>query len=99
MTLHFHTPHAMRWLRMNLRAGHRRIGNSPTVVLAIGVLSLVAFALHVLDAAASRKAVEQRVLRQVSVVDADDFDRRADGAAASACFLEVPTATAEAISL
>ena len=99
MTLHFHWMHAPRW------PAHRHVNRAMTLVLAVIGVSLLFSALRVVDAGVSGALVEKPaaviVPTSARVPASGDAVSGAEPAAASAPIdaVEVPDATAEAISL
>ena len=94
MTLHFHWLHAPRWL------AHGHVNRAMTLVLGIIGVSLLFSALRVVDAAVSGALIERRAAAVVPTARAE-FVIGTEPPAASAPIdaVEVPDATAEAISL
>ena len=99
MTLHFHWLHAPRWL------AHSHVNRAMTLVLGIIGVSLLFSALRVVDAAVSGALVERRAAAAVPTASGPtagpEFVIGTEPPAASAPIdaVEVPDATAEAISL
>ena len=99
MTLHFHWLHAPRWL------AHTHVNRAMTLVLGVIVVSLLFSALRVIDAAVSGALVERRTTPVAATVSGStvrpEFVIGTEPPAASAPIdaVEVPDATAEAISL
>ena len=100
MTLHFHWLHAPRWL------AHGHVNRAMTLVLGIIGVSLLFSALRVVDAAVSGALVERRAAAATiptasAPTAVPEFVIGTEPAAASAPIdaVEVPDATAEAISL
>jgi len=99
MTLHFHWLHAPRWL------AHGHVNRAMTLVLGIIGVSLLFSALRVVDAAVSGALVERRAPATVPMASGamagPEFVIGTEPPAASAPIdaVEVPDATAEAISL
>ena len=104
MTLHFHWLHAPRWLV------HSHVNRAMTLVLGIIGVSLLFSALRVVDAAVSGALVERRAAAAVPTASGPtasgptagpEFVIGTEPPAASAPIdaVEVPDATAEAISL
>ena len=99
MTLHFHWLHAPRWL------AHSHVNRAMTFVLGVIGVSLLFSALRVVDAAVSGALVERRAAATAPTASAatakPEFVMGTEPPAASAPIdaVEVPDATAEAISL
>jgi len=105
MSLHFHSPHAPRWLRLWLHPDHPHAGRATTVVLTIIGVSLFFSVLQVIDIAVSGVRALQLPphVSAVSPSSATPSGLAASGIVDPAATLdtsfEVPSATAEAISL
>jgi hypothetical protein len=99
MTLHFHWLHAPRWLP------HGHVNRAMTLVLGVIGVSLLFSALRVVDAAVSGALVERRAAvmapTAAGALARPEFVMGTEPPAASAPIdaVEVPDATAEAISL
>ena len=99
MTLHFHWLHAPRWL------AHSHVNRAMTLVLGVIGVSLLFSALRVVDAAVSGALIERRAAAIAPTASAaaarPEFVMGIEPPAASAPIdaVEVPDATAEAISL
>ena len=99
MTLHFHWLHAPRWL------AHGHVNRAMTLVLGIIGVSLLFSALRVVDAVVSGALIERRAAATVPTASrmtaGPEFVIGTEPPAASAPIdaVEVPDATAEAISL
>ena len=96
MTLHFDWFNAPRWL------AHAHVSRAVSLVLGVIGVSLLFSALRVVDAAVSGALVERRAAATASAATAKpEFVMGTEPPAASAPIdaVEVPDATAEAISL
>ena len=97
MTLHFHWLHAPRWM------GHTHVNRAMTLVLGVIGVSLLFSALRVVDAALSGALVERHAAPASPGTSSPEMLLRAEppasGAQVQTTDVEVPEATAEAISL
>lgn len=102
MTLHFHWLHAPRWL------AHAHVSRAVTLVLGVIGVSLLFSALRVLDVAVSGALIERRAAAVAPAASASPSapavvlgsEPTGPGSVpVGASLVEVPEATAEAISL
>ena len=98
MTLHFDWIHASRWF------AHAHVNRAVSLVLGIIGVSLLFGALRIVDAAISGALIERRapVLGPASLPSPDRLigsEPPSSGAAVDTSTVEVPAATAEAVSL
>jgi len=101
MTLHFDWFHAPRWL------AHAHVSRAVSLVLGVIAVSLLFSALRVVDAAISGALIDRRATVAAPAGTAVPVDRLlgseppSSGAAAidTSATVEVPEATAEAVSL
>ncbi len=94
------SPH-LHWLRIHrhLRDGHRRVGRALPLVLGIIGLSLCASVAQVVDFALAGSLVATQVSAAAPALSAEDANENFDAGVIAARFVEVPSASVEAISL